>query len=133
MLCEVKRVKEDRYVAWGSDSTNRVSGETGAVQSVRGLLGCCFSRHSVLRLLQLQRTEIMPFCTDATGCHPGRLHSLLAGPDPRDGKIHDHGVPVAEVHLVRRLTIEVRMGNRLIARPRVRRALRDQFGVELRF
>ena len=75
--------------------------------------------HSALRPLQLQRPKIMTSYTHATGRHPVRLHSLLAGPHPRGGEIDDHRVPVTEVHLVRRLTIEGRMGHGLIVRPHV--------------
>ena len=76
---------------------------------------CCISGHSALRPLQLRRPKIMTSYTDATGRHPVRLHSLLAGPHPRSGKIDDHRISVAEVHLVRRLTIECRMGNGMCA------------------
>jgi len=62
-------------------------------QDVIEYLHSCVSGHSALRPLQLQRPEIMTSYTDATGRHPVRLHSLLAGPHPSGGKIDDHRVP----------------------------------------
>jgi hypothetical protein len=80
---------------------------------------CCTSGHSALRPLQLQHPRITISRTDATGRHPVHLHSLLARPYPRGGEIDDHRVPIAAVHIVRRLTIEGRMGRGLIVRSRV--------------